>query len=80
MPSYRSELFSSIHEIVYFGNGGYDWGTVYNMPVWLRRFTYQKILEHILKTNENQEQASTTAPRLPGPDIKPSYSTKVSSK
>ena len=50
------------------------------MPVWLRRFTYQKILEHILKTNEAKEENNTAPTRPPGPDIKPSYSTKVSPK
>jgi|TARA_R110001606_G_scaffold392316_1_gene561141 hypothetical protein len=29
---------------VYHGGGGYDWHTVYGMPIWLRRFTYQEIL------------------------------------
>lgn len=30
---------------MYYGGGGYDFYTVYEMPVWLRKFTYQKILE-----------------------------------
>jgi hypothetical protein len=31
---------------VFHGQGGYDWETVYNMPLWLRRFTYNKLYEH----------------------------------
>jgi hypothetical protein len=46
-----------IHEIVYHGNGGYDWQTVYDMPIWLRLFTYNKIKDFIEKRAEKQEKA-----------------------
>ena len=36
-------LFNQIHEIVFHGQGGYDWETIYNMPRWLRQFTFNKI-------------------------------------
>jgi hypothetical protein len=39
-------LFSQIHQIVFHGNGGYDWHTVYNMPIWLRLFTFNEIKKH----------------------------------
>ena len=42
----RSSLFTQIHQIVFHGNGGYDWHTVYNMPIWLRRFTFQQMQNH----------------------------------
>ena len=29
-----------IHQIVFHGKGGYDYDTIYNMPIWLRKFTY----------------------------------------
>jgi len=38
-------LFAIIHEIVFHGKGGYDYDTVYNMPIWLRKFTFHKIKE-----------------------------------
>jgi hypothetical protein len=38
-------LFSIIHEIVFHGNGGYNYDDVYNMPIWLRKFTFNKIKE-----------------------------------
>lgn len=34
---------------MYYGQGGYDWSTVYNMPLWLRKFTYSNILEDLQK-------------------------------
>lgn len=45
IPQYRKSLFKQIHEIVFHGKGGYDWDTVYNMPIWLRKFTFHEINE-----------------------------------
>lgn len=45
VPEVRKQLFTQIHEIVFHGKGGYDWSTVYNMPVWLRKFTFFQIKE-----------------------------------
>jgi hypothetical protein len=57
-PNYRGYVFSEIHEIVFHGQGGYDWNTVYNMPIWLRKFTFNKIKSHYDKVN-NQENQDT---------------------
>jgi hypothetical protein len=40
------------------GKGGYDWNTIYNMPRWLRLFTYNKIKEFYDKENEANENTS----------------------
>ena len=45
-PQQRNNLFSQIHQIVFHGKGGYDWNTVYNMPIWLRRFTFNEIQKY----------------------------------
>jgi len=39
----RAAIFQQIHQIVFHGKGGYDWKTVYTMPIWLRRFTFNEI-------------------------------------
>lgn len=39
-------IFTQIHEILFYGKGGYDYTSVYNMPVWLRRFTWLTMKEH----------------------------------
>ena len=39
----RKNIFTQIHEICFHGKGGYDWNTVYNMPLWLRNFTFSQI-------------------------------------
>lgn len=54
----RANLFTQIHEIVFHGRG-YDWNTVYNMPRWLRLFTFNKINEFYQKENEAHENASS---------------------
>jgi hypothetical protein len=50
---YRLYLFTQIHDIIFHGNGGFDWDTVYNMPIWLRKFTFYKMKEHYDEKNDN---------------------------
>ena len=57
-PTYRAGLFRQIHEIIFHGNGGYNYSTLYNMPIWLRNTTFKLINEHYEKQNEANEQAS----------------------
>jgi len=45
---------------VFHGQGGYGWQTVYEMPIWLRKFTYNKIAEHYQKENEKVKAATKT--------------------
>ena len=59
-PHQRNSLFKQIHEIVFHGNGGYDWNTVYNMPIWLRRFTFNEIKNHYEKENKAYEKQSNS--------------------
>lgn len=77
-------MFSQIHEIVYHGNGGYVWSEVYEMPIWLRRFTFKKIQEHFDKQNEEiekQKQSMQNAQKIRNevarPNIKSDYSFKA---
>jgi len=55
IPQYRSNLFTQIHEIVFHGQGGYDWGTVYNRPIWLRKFTFHKLKEYYESQNKQND-------------------------
>lgn len=50
-PLTRRSVFDQIHEIVFHGQGGYDYATVYNMPIWLRKFTFNKLKEWYEKQN-----------------------------
>jgi hypothetical protein len=53
-------LFRTIHEILFYGRGGYDYETVYNMPIWLRRITHQMIVEYMSKEREAQTSSNST--------------------
>ena len=57
VPQYRVNLFTQIHEIVFHGQGGYDWETVYNMPIWLRKFTFHKMKVHYEEKNGNNNNS-----------------------
>jgi hypothetical protein len=59
-PEYRQALFSQIHEIVFHGQGGYDWHTLYNMPIWLRNFTFKKLEEYYEKQEEANNKQSNS--------------------
>jgi hypothetical protein len=56
--SIRQNIFRQIHNIVYHGNGGYDWITIYNMPIWLRKFTFKEIQD--FNDEQNQKMKSQT--------------------
>ena len=74
---YRELLFSQIHDIVFHGKGGYDWHTVYCMPIWLRKFTFGKLKVYY----EEQKEANQRASKPPEPTNrvkKPTFITKAS--
>ena len=84
---YRSAVFKQIHEIVFHGKGGYNWDTIYNMPIWLRNLTFNLIDKYYSEQNKNtkaenswvsgeaKEAASQNKKITP-----PSYVTKASKK
>ncbi len=61
-------MFSQIHEIVFYGNGGYDWETVYKMPIWLRKFTYEKLKKHYEDKKEEQDKVNNQLSNKPPKD------------
>lgn len=54
----RLLLFKRIHEIVFYGKGGYDFETVYNLPIWLRKFVYNEILKSYKSEQASYEKAT----------------------
>jgi len=43
---------------VFHGKGGYDWHTVYNMPIWLRNFIFNKMKDHYDKEAAEMKKAN----------------------
>ena len=60
----RSNLFTQIHEIVFNSQGGYSWETVYNMPIWLRRFTFKKMQEYYEKQGQSSDDLATQTQKI----------------
>lgn len=83
-------MFSIIHEICFHGKGGYNWDQVYHFPIWLRRFTFEKIKEFYEKEKEASEKSQKTLENknvINKPDVSKSpkaptetYKTKVPKK
>jgi len=48
------------------------------MPIWLRKFTFNKIQEHFDILSEKDKPQRTKPKKSLGPDIKPSYTAKAS--
>jgi hypothetical protein len=81
---HRFALFSEINEIVFHGKGGYSWDTVYEMPIWLRKFTFKKLKEFYDKEQEavdkqNNVVTAKNADPIARPNI-PTYSANVPTK
>jgi hypothetical protein len=80
-PKYRVDLFRQIHEIVFYGNGGYSWGEIYNMPIWLRNFTFKKIKDHYDKQAETTKNSSAKDSVInPDGTVKQAFANKQKSK
>jgi len=69
-PQYRVSVFKHIHEIVFHGNGGYSWYDVYNMPIWLRKFTFDQINKFNKEQNARLEGKTQGQSNLITPDGK----------
>lgn len=84
---YRISVFNKIHEIVFHGKG-YDYTTVYNMPIWLRNFTFKKCkawyeaeAEQTTNNTNDIDLSNPDKSKLPPKTIQPpNYVTKASKK
>lgn len=56
---FRLNLFTQIHQVVFHGQGGYDWPTIYHMPIWLRKFTFNEIKKYNEDQSNQIEKAKT---------------------
>jgi hypothetical protein len=51
-PDYKNQLHTQIWELLQYGNG-FTWSEVYTMPIALRKFYFNKLVE--LKKKESEE-------------------------
>jgi len=55
------------------GDGRWDWNTLYNLPVHLRKFWIRKINQKTEKQNEQIEQKNSTIVNNPNKLAKPPF-------
>ena len=56
-PTDRPLLHSNIFDLIWVGEGRWDWNTIYNWPVYLRIFYIKKLNKTIQDKHESIEKA-----------------------
>jgi len=68
-PQDRVQLHENIFNLLWHGEGRWDWDTIYNMPIFLRKFYIKRvnaiIQERIDRAEQQQKQRSRTATKSP---------------
>jgi len=54
-------VYTEVHDLTYHGGGGFTYSEVYNMPIYLRRYSIRRINEHLENQKEAQENAQKEA-------------------
>jgi len=68
-PQDRVQLHENIFNLLWHGEGRWDWDTIYNMPIFLRNFYVKRvnsiIQERIERVEQQQKQRSRTTTKSP---------------
>jgi len=59
-PPDRIHLHDSLFKLIWFGEGRWDWETVYNLPIFIRKFYANKVNE-ILEAKAEVAEKQTEA-------------------
>jgi hypothetical protein len=57
--SYRVQLQDTIFDMIWFGEGRWDWDTIYNMPVFLRNHWINRINDIVKTKNDHVKQQNS---------------------
>ena len=49
-------MYNEVHDLVYHGGGGYSYSEVYNMPIYLRRYSITRINNYLKDKKEAEEK------------------------
>lgn len=69
-PEYKLGIHREIFSLCYHGQGGFTWGEVYELPIYLRRFYIQqinKVIEEKNKANEAASKSKSSSPNISKP-------------
>ena len=51
------QVYQEVHELTYHGGGGFTYSEVYNMPIYLRRYSLKKINDYLKAKQEAEKEA-----------------------
>jgi len=51
------QVYQEVHELTYHGGGGFTYSEVYNMPIYLRRFSLKKINDYLKAKQQAEKEA-----------------------
>ena len=60
-PDYKLQVYKEIHELVYYGNGGFTYQDVQSMPIHIRRFFIKRIEQDLNQQKKANEKAAKQA-------------------
>lgn len=60
-PNYKFQVYDEIHDLVYYGKGGFLYSEVYNMPIHIRRYHIRKINNLHEERNKKEQEAISRA-------------------
>jgi hypothetical protein len=69
-PEYKLGIHQEIFSLCYHGQGGFTWGEVYELPIYLRRFYIQqinKVIQEKNKANDDAAKSRTSSPNISKP-------------
>lgn len=55
------QVYKEVHELTYHGGGGFTYSEVYNMPIYLRRYSLKQISDFLEAQRKAQEEAQKKA-------------------
>ena len=65
-PSDRVGLHDNIFNLIWWGEGRWDWDTIYSMPIFLRKFWGNKVNKIIQERNEEIDEQNKKRHKKPG--------------
>jgi hypothetical protein len=61
--NYRIGLHEEIFSLCYYGQGGFTWSDVYNLPIYLRKFYIKQIVKIIEEKNKKETEQNSSRKR-----------------
>ena len=83
-PKDRLRLHELIFDLIWHGAGRWDWNTIYNMPIFLRKFYVSQVNKIFAEQSEAAEEAAekrrnAAKPKTKQPDTPPFFPTATKS-